>query len=101
MTGDRRKAKRTPFSRTGAIYTRAGKKIAPCMLHDVSHSGARLRLQSNCADLPNELILSFSPDGKVRRNCAVVWRTEAEVGVSFSATPGADDPRGASGVRYG
>ena len=42
-------------------------------------------LKVKLARLPDEFILVLAKRAKVHRRCRVVWRTEDEVGVRFSA----------------
>jgi hypothetical protein len=51
-------------------------------MKDISTGGARLA-HSIMAELPDQLVLSFSKDGAVRRRCQIAWRTENQVGVRF------------------
>jgi hypothetical protein len=40
-------------------------------------------LASAPGDLPEMLLLSLSRNGKVRRHCRLMWRSEDEIGVHF------------------
>jgi len=53
-------------------------------MQDVSRGGARLA-HSIANELPDELLLSLSKDGTVRRRCRVAWRSENQLGVRFLA----------------
>jgi hypothetical protein len=54
-------------------------------MKDVSSGGARLA-HSITDELPDQLLLSLSKDGAVRRRCQVAWRRENQLGVRFLAT---------------
>jgi hypothetical protein len=54
-------------------------------MKDVSTGGARLA-HSIAAELPDQLLLSLSKDGTVRRRCQIAWRTENQLGVRFVGT---------------
>ena len=50
---------------------------------DVSNGGARLAVRAANA-VPNEFMLWLSPDGYVRRQCLVQWRSVSEIGIRFT-----------------
>ena len=52
----------------------------PCIIADISASGARLTLD-NVRLLPNEFVLSLSVH--LIKKCKVMWRRKTEVGVRF------------------
>lgn len=53
-------------------------------MFDVSHTGARLVLETN-DELPDcFLLLLTRKGGCARRSCRVVWRTGVTVGVKFA-----------------
>jgi hypothetical protein len=86
MTVDRRIHPRQSLTRDVLLCSEDGKPIAGCHLCDVSAEGARLSLAApELARLPDEFILVLAKRAKVHRRCRVVWRTEDEVGVRFSA----------------
>jgi PilZ domain-containing protein len=60
--------------------------VVDCTVHDLTGSGACLQV-ANSDVLPETFELSFDSFRSVRR-CCVRWRTDHEIGVSFSATPG-------------
>ncbi|HWX83861.1 MAG TPA: PilZ domain-containing protein [Xanthobacteraceae bacterium] len=61
-------------------------KASPCAceIADISETGARIVLQSEC-ELPERFILLLSRGGEARRRCRVVWRNGLTVGVEFPA----------------
>jgi hypothetical protein len=64
------------------LYTTDGWPLGECRTLDISAGGARL--DSLPADeLPKQFLLCLSRDGKVRRNCRVMWRTDKQIGVHF------------------
>jgi PilZ domain len=86
MTMERRSKARQPIHRDALLCAADGKPITGCHLCDVSAEGARLSLAApELAKLPDEFILVLAKRAKVHRRCRVVWRTEDEVGVRFSA----------------
>jgi len=80
-----RKAPRRTVSAVAYLYTNDGWPVGECRLRDVSASGARFA-HALADELPAELLLALSKDGKVRRRCQVVWRKDDEVGVRFLAS---------------
>jgi len=82
MSRDRRKARRSIVRHFGVILSGDGSTRFPCMLIDVSASGARLELRAP-SKVPDEFTLLLSRDAAVRRKCKVSWRSEAAVGVQF------------------
>jgi len=56
--------------------------VENCWIVDISASGAQLKVKS--ADtVPNRFILLLSRDGRLQRQCEVVWRSENAIGVRF------------------
>jgi hypothetical protein len=71
------------FVRHGARIVGAdGSALGPCVMIDISGTGARLKTDASEV-LPDEFILLLSHDGRLHRRCAVAWRTETAVGVRF------------------
>jgi hypothetical protein len=50
---------------------------------DFSAFGAQLELEK-ALTLPGKFVLLLSNDGRLRRQCLVVWRTPNAVGVEFN-----------------
>jgi hypothetical protein len=84
MSSILRKTPRRTVAARAYLYTTDGRLIGECRLRDVSAGGARF-VHAIADDLPAELVLSLSKDGKVRRHCELVWRKDNEVGVRFVA----------------
>jgi hypothetical protein len=53
-----------------------------CTVLDVSDGGARIMVSQRMR-IPTEFWLVFSRDGKKRRRCRVVWRSEDQIGVTY------------------
>ena len=66
--------------KNATIVFRQGYSTMPCGVLDLSGEGARL-LPALPWFCPNEFILKFDVGGS--RNCRVIWRREAELGVQF------------------
>jgi hypothetical protein len=71
------------YVRQGARLIGAdGAILGVCVMHDISATGACLGSKTPAA-LPDNFILLLSHDGRLRRQCAVVWRKENSLGVEF------------------
>ena len=84
MSGtEERRAKRKSFSYAGAIDVGVGNELLPCEIADISDGGARVVVFTNPNELPDNIALVLSPNGKVRRRCRVAWRSDTEIGLQF------------------
>lgn len=59
-----------------------GSVLESCRILDISGTGARLEVTSP-VNLPDQFLLLLSRDGRLRRECAAVWRSENAIGVEF------------------
>jgi hypothetical protein len=84
MAKEKRIAKRQPL-RYGAWIALGPEKLRPCLVSDISQSGARLDVGSS-NDAPDVFVLMLSKNGAARRFCAVMWRRGTEMGVKFART---------------
>jgi hypothetical protein len=66
----------------GWITLEGGFAARPCVVQDLSTSGAKVTIEDPNA-LPAKLRLAFSRDARTGRNCEVVWRRGKVVGVKF------------------
>jgi len=82
MGREKRKSGRRPMNMVAYLYSSDGWPLGECKLLDVSNSGAKLALSMSEA-LPAELIVSLSRNGKVRRQCQLVWQKDDQIGVRF------------------
>lgn len=82
MSSEKRKAPRRRTNVLVFLYTTEGWPLRECKMRDISESGARLAALGG-DELPDEFLLSFSRDGRVRRHCQLVWRNDEEMGVRF------------------
>jgi PilZ domain len=85
MSADRRKNTRRLVRQIGTMLNTDGSILGECLMSDVSKTGARLRLQ-NSIELPDRFTLLLSRNGRVRRQCSVIWRSENALGVQFLAS---------------
>ena len=54
----------------------------PCIIRDLSTTGAALEFSDSCASLPAAFTL-IMPEDKLKLPCRVVWRTGFRMGVAF------------------
>jgi hypothetical protein len=83
MANERRRAPRKTFEREAYLRRRWDLPVEPCMIVNISNTGARLAHDAP-ASLPDRFLLDFTTDGTVHRECTVMWRTRSELGVRFS-----------------
>jgi hypothetical protein len=79
---DGRKATRRPVRHGSWIFIGAETPLIPCVLLDVSDSGARVKVDP-ATELPTDFILVLSRDKRLNRRCRMVWRDEGLVGATF------------------
>jgi hypothetical protein len=84
-TTEHRKAVRRQLQHFTWIVDDQGASIADCLLLDVSASGAQLKLEDPRV-VPERFDLLLTADGRMRRHCEVVWRTQNRIGVRFRAS---------------
>jgi PilZ domain len=81
----RRKARRH-FHYNASVLIDATSSPRPCSISDISETGARIMLESEC-ELPERFILLLTPSGEARRHCRLVWRSGLSAGVEFPTPP--------------
>lgn len=82
---EKRQGRRQSLAHAATIaHIDGGKRIADCMVRDVSAGGARL-LVKDAGSLPRSFLLLISKSGNVSRRCEVVWTRHNQVGVRFVA----------------
>ena len=81
MSKEARKSIRRIVRQPGAILN-DGVLLSKCTVLDVSASGAMIKIQTP-NEVPDNFTLLMSRDGKVRRQCRVVRRSETGIGVQF------------------
>ena len=83
MAGATRKREaRKSLSQPGWITLDGGFAARPCVVQDMSTTGARVTIDDPNV-LPAKLRLAFARDARTGRNCEVVWRSGKSVGVKF------------------
>jgi hypothetical protein len=79
---EKRRAKRVLKRQAAWINHGRGRSDVPCVLWDISDTGARLSAaRSNF--LPSGFKLVLGKDRRSHRHCQVVWRKEGQLGVRF------------------
>jgi hypothetical protein len=73
---------RKSLQQAGWITLEGGFAARPCVVQDMSASGARVTIDDP-NPLPAKLRLAFSRDARTGRNCEVVWRRGRSVGIRF------------------
>jgi hypothetical protein len=73
---------RKSLRRSGWITLDGGFAARPCVVQDMSTSGAKITLDDSSA-LSGRLRLAFARDARTGRNCEVVWRRGKSLGVKF------------------
>jgi hypothetical protein len=73
---------RKSLSQPGWITLDGGFAARPCVVQDMSSTGAKITIQDPNV-LPARLRLAFARDARTGRNCEVVWRRGSSVGIKF------------------
>ena len=81
----RRKPRRN-FHYNASVLLDGTSPPRPCAISDISETGARIMLESEC-ELPERFILLLTPSGEARRHCRLVWRNGLSAGVEFPTPP--------------
>lgn len=78
----KKRESRKSVHQPGWITLDGGFAARPCVVQDLSSSGAKVTVDDPNA-LPGKLRLAFSRDARTGRSCEVVWRRGKTVGVKF------------------
>ena len=81
-----RQSPRQRENRAAWIEVNNGAAPMDCIFWDVSEAGVRITIDTP-RSVPQEFFLVLSRDGKVRRRCRVVWRSNEQVGACFLSAP--------------
>src|SRR5437588_12288505 len=84
MRADNRVSRRRRMKLDARIHNSGGSTTFPCVMLDMSSTGARIQLNMP-TEIPNEFTLLLSQNGEVRRRCRIVWQSGDVVGVRFIA----------------
>ncbi|WP_213775427.1 PilZ domain-containing protein [Bradyrhizobium sp. dw_78] len=80
--GTRKRDPRKSLRRPGWITLDGGFAARPCVVQDISSSGAMITLDDPSA-LAGRLRLAFSRDARTGHSCEVVWRRGKSLGLKF------------------
>ena len=83
---DKRRMKRRPVHYPAWIAFDSNRQIVSCVIRDMSDGGARLMITFPIRLVPETFQLWLDKDGKVQRECEVVWTHPPYVGVRFIAS---------------
>jgi hypothetical protein len=78
----KKRAARKSLHQPGWITLDGGFAVRPCVVRDLSSSGAKLTIEDPNT-LPAKLRLGFSRDARTGWPCEVVWRRGKTVGIRF------------------
>jgi hypothetical protein len=95
---DLRRAKRSRRRNAAWIGLSSGGTRIPCVLWDISATGARLAAPRS-KTLPIAFNLFLNKDGSAPRVCRVVWRNDSQLGVQFMHGSDAEDVLEAGALR--
>jgi PilZ domain len=82
MAVTKKREARKSLRQPGWITLDGGFAARPCVVQDMSTSGAKITIDDSNA-LPARLRLAFTRDARTGRNCEVVWRRGKVLGVKF------------------
>jgi len=79
---NQRKHRRQPLHYQAWIVLGRDQPHHKCMLSDVSKTGAKIKVEGDL-EPPPEFVLLLAEGGSSRRNCRIVWRDGADLGIEF------------------
>jgi hypothetical protein len=82
MAAVKKRDPRRVVNQAAWITLEGGFAARPCSVIDLSKTGAKVQMQT-VEQLPSNLRLTFSRDGRTGRPCEVLWRRGKTVGVRF------------------
>jgi PilZ domain len=71
---DSRKARRRLINYPAWLLLDSRRQPVECIIEDMSDTGARLAITSSVKALPQGFMLWLDKNGKVQRECKIVWR---------------------------
>lgn len=91
---DQRRSRRRPFRHRAKIVPVDGSETIPCLITDVSQTGARVRTDT-AERLPQDFVLQLTESEGPRRFCHLVWRNDSQAGLRFDKEDDAQSRRSA------
>ena len=99
MDGEKRRDHRQSLKYTAKIDMGDGTPHLPCILTDVSGSGARVIVEAP-DKVPERFTLLLAAEHGTLRRCKVMWREENQLGLAFIKLPVAKPgPRPGAAIR--
>lgn len=86
MNGEKRRDHRQTLKYPAKIDLGDSSPPLPCLLSDVSASGARVMVE-NPDKIPDRFNLLLAADHGSHRRCKVMWRNENQLGLAFIKPP--------------
>lgn len=86
MDGEKRRDHRQSLKYPTKIDVGDGTPVRPCILTDVSASGARVTVESP-DEIPDRFSLMLAAEHGALRRCKVVWRENNQLGLAFMKFP--------------
>ena len=99
-SAEKRRAPRQDVRWKGLIHDDQGSILAPCLMTNVSASGAKLVMEAGI-NVPDWFVLTLARNANVRRNCEVVWRAARSIGVCFVARTAETSQNLVKNLRFG
>jgi PilZ domain len=81
---DSRREKRRLIDYPAWLLLGCSRQPVECTIRDMSDTGARLTITSRIEALPHRFTLLLDKNGKVPRECEIVWVKAGYVGVRFA-----------------
>jgi hypothetical protein len=81
-----RQSPRQRENRRAWVDANNGSRLLDCTLWDISGAGVRFTIETP-SRVPFDFFLVLSKDGKDRRRCRVIWRSDDQVGACFLPAP--------------
>jgi len=81
-----RQSPRHRENRRAWVDANNGARPFECTLWDISEAGVRFTIETPSC-VPFEFFLVLSKDGKDRRRCRVIWRSDDQIGACFLPLP--------------
>ena len=86
MEGEKRKDHRQSLKYPAKVDLGDGTALIPCILTDVSASGARVLVEI-VDKIPDRFTLLLAAEHGTSRHCKVMWRGENQLGLAFIKPP--------------
>jgi hypothetical protein len=95
---DKRRGPRRRVLKGGIVAFNDRRSTLPCIVRDISETGARLRMETMSVLAPDRFLLIIELHG-IEAECKVVRRKADEVAVEFTSPPRKLKPRRSQSIR--